>query len=122
MKLTKLAVLLSGAALSASVLAAGPAGSPFTQDPRSPYFTGSQPQYSIDESKPATRTAARFGDENDTSWMTPQSKPAFSGSVAASSDHLGLPNDVDEQAIALGTATHGTATKFAGKANGTGAE
>src|ERR1700704_634299 len=102
MKLTKLAVLLSGAALSASVLAAGPAGSPFTQDPLSPYFSDSKPRYNVDETKPATQPPVRFGDENDTSWMTPQSKPAFSDSSIASArdDHLGLPNDVDEQAIA----------------------
>ena len=116
MNLTKLAVLLSGAALSASVLAGGPAGSPFTQDPLSPYFAGSRPQYKVDETKPATPDPVPFGDENDTSWMTPQAKPAFSGHAAAAGDELGLPNDLDEQAVALGKATHGT-SMFAGKGN-----
>ena len=113
MKLTQLAVLLSGAALSASVLAADP------------FFSGTTPRYNVDETKPATQVPVRFGDENDTSWMTPQSKPAFGGSnAAASADHLGLPNDLDENALASGTATYGTTKRiFAGygvRGNGAG--
>jgi len=112
MKLTQIAVLLSGVALSASVLAADP------------FFSGTTPRYNVDETKPATQVPVRFGDENDTSWMTPQSKPAFGSNAAASADNLGLPNDLDENALASGTATYG-ATKhiFAGygaRGNGAG--
>jgi len=60
----------------ASTSPAGPAGSPFTQDPLSPYQAGTHPRFNVDETKPATPDPVRFGDENDTSWMTPQSKPA----------------------------------------------
>ena len=112
MKLTKLAVLLSAAALSASALAADP------------FFSGTQPRYNVDETKPAAQTTVRFGDENDTSWLTPQSKPQFSGNQStASSDHVGLPNDLDENALASGTATYGQSKRvFARFAKGSSGE
>jgi len=122
MKLTKLAVLLSGAALSASVLAASDTQYKLEKDP---FFGGSTPRYNVDETKPATQTPARYGDENDTSWLTPQSKPQFAGNPStASSERLGLPNDLDENALASGTATYGqSARRFAGsRSNGAGAE
>ena len=110
MNLTKLAVLLSGAALSASALAADP------------FFSGTQPRYNVDESKPAVQTT-RFGDENDTSWLTPQSKPQFSASNVGAADRVGLPNDLDENALAYGNATHGASKRiFARSTNGSGAE
>src|SRR5882724_9416865 len=116
MKLTKIAVLLSGAMLSASVLAASDTHYVLEKDV---FFGGTTPRYNVDESKPATKTPVRVGDENDTSWMTPQSKPAFADSNAtAQNDHLGLPNDLDENANASGTATFGTSV-FA-KKSGTG--
>ena len=118
MKLTKLAVLLAGTALSASVLAATDTMYKLEGDV---FFGGSKPHYNVDETKPAMQSAVRFGDENDTSWLTPHSKPAFSGRIAARGNQLGLPNDLDEQAVALGNATHGSSL-FASKANATGAE
>ena len=102
MKLTKLTVLLAGAALSASTLAADPI-----------FLGATTPRFNVDETKPATQSPARFGDENDTSWLTPQAKPQFSGrNVAASTDHLGLPNDLDENALASGTATYGESKRL----------
>ena len=110
MKLTKLAVLLSGAALSASALAASDTHYQLEKDP---FFGGSKPQFNVDETKPASQSPVRFGDENDTSWLTPQAKPQFAGNQsAASADHLGLPNDLDENALASGTATYGQAKRI----------
>ena len=106
MKLTKIAVLLSGAALSASVLAADP------------FVVESKPQFTDTKIGVAP---VQFGDENNTSWLTPQSKPQFSGNGTVSADRVGLPNDLDENAIAYGTASHGTAKRiFAGRGIGAG--
>ena len=121
MKLTKLAVLLSGAALSASALAASDTQYQLEKDP---FFGGSKPQFNVDETKPAAKTAVRFGDENDTSWLTPQAKPHFAGNQStAGSEHLGLPNDLDENALASGTATYGSTKRiFARSTDGSSAE
>jgi len=106
MKLTKIAVLLAGAALSASVLAASDTHYVLEKDVM---FGGTTPRYNVDETKPATQTPVQSGDENDTSWETPQSKPAFTGNESsARNDRLGLPNPLDEQALGSGTATFGT--------------
>ena len=97
MKLTQLAVLLSGAALSASVLAADP------------YFSEAKPQFTDTKVGVAP---VQFGDENNTSWLTPQSKPMVSGNGVAGADRAGLPNDLDENALAYGNASHGAAKRI----------
>ena len=108
MKLTKIAILLSGAALSASVLAADP------------YFSEAKPQFTDTKVGVAP---VQFGDENNTSWLTPQSKPQFSASNVAAADRAGLPNDLDENALAYGNASHGAIKRiFARSTNGSGAE
>jgi hypothetical protein len=123
-KLTQIAVLLSGAALSASVFAADDhLGIPHNVDENdlaswyrpiaTPTFSGS----------PAAQQIVRFGDENDTSWMTPKTKPAFSGNdTTAAAGQLGIPHDLDENALAMGYAPSAKST-FAGygvRSNGAG--
>ena len=113
MKLTQIAVLLAGAALSASVLAATDTQYKIENDV---FFGNPMPSHTNTMN---AKAPVRFGDENDTSWLTPHSKPAFAGKAAV--DRAGLPNDLDEQAIAQGTATHGVSV-FASKKGNASAE
>jgi len=88
MKLTQIAILLSGAALSASVLAADEArlgirnigdetDTSWQYLPKAkPFFSGS--------TQTRTAPAARVGDETDTSWQyAPKAKPFFGGRPSA---------------------------------------
>jgi len=90
MKLTQLAILLSGAALSASVLAAdnNRLGIPNIGDETDTswlYAPKAKPFFSSSTAQPA-KQAARVGDETDTSWQyAPTAKPAMTGKPAGSS-------------------------------------
>jgi hypothetical protein len=122
-KLTQIAVLLSGAALSASVFAAdNRLGIPNDLDENVIASSAAHPAFNVDETRPATQTAVRFGDENDTSWLTPKSKPAFS-SNNANATVGGIPHDLDENALAMGTAKTARSTVTANygvRGNGAG--
>jgi hypothetical protein len=77
MKLKQIAILLSGAALSATVLGASAANIGDETDTSwqytptaKPFFAGNQPAQA--------KQAVRIGDENDTSWeYLPKAKPFF---------------------------------------------
>ncbi len=76
MKLKHIAVLLSGAALSATVLGASAASIGDETDTSWQYLPKSKPLFS---GSAAARQTVRLGDETDTSWQyAPKAKPAFS--------------------------------------------
>jgi len=92
MKLTQLAILLSGAALSASVLAAdnNRLGIPNVGDETDlswQYTPKAKPFFNAENTTQASPAAVvRVGDENDTSWQyAPKAKPAFTSHPAAPS-------------------------------------
>ena len=91
MKLTQLAILLSGAALSASVFAAdnnrlGIRNMGDETDTSWQYLPKAKPFFSGNTTQASAAAVVRVGDETDTSWQyTPNAKPAFSSRQAGSS-------------------------------------
>jgi hypothetical protein len=90
MKLTQIAILLSGAALSASVLAAdNRLGIPNTGDENDlswQYTPKAKPFFSGNSTQAAPKTTVRVGDETDTSWVyAPKAKPFFGNKPSAGS-------------------------------------
>jgi hypothetical protein len=89
MKLTQIAILLSGAALSASVLAAGNnrLGIPNIGDETDlswQYTPKAKPFFSGSSTQASQAPMVRVGDETDTSWQyAPKAKPAFNSRPAA---------------------------------------
>ena len=90
MKLTQIAILLSGAALSASVLAAdnnrlGIRNLGDETDTSWQYLPKAKPFFSGNGTQASSAPVVRVGDETDTSWQyTPKAKPAFTGRPTAS--------------------------------------
>ena len=89
MKLTQIAILLSGAALSASVLAAdnNRLGIPNVGDETDlswQYTPKAKPFFSARDTQASPAAVVRIGDETDTSWQyAPKAKPAFTSHPAA---------------------------------------
>ena len=90
MKLSQIAILLSGAALSASVFAAGNnrLGIPNIGDETDlswQYTPKAKPFFNAENTTQASPAAVvRVGDENDTSWQyAPKAKPFFGGRPSA---------------------------------------
>ena len=89
MKLTQIAILLSGAALSASVLAADEARLGIRNigdetDLSWQYTPKAKPFFSGNGAQASQAPVARVGDETDTSWQyAPKAKPFFGGRPSA---------------------------------------
>jgi len=99
MKLTRIAILLSGAALSATVLGASAANIGDETDTSWQYAPKAQPFFSGSTAQ-AAKQAARVGDETDTSWQyAPKAKPFFSSSDSARpAARIGDENDASQYA------------------------
>jgi hypothetical protein len=83
MKLKQIAILLSGAALSATVFGANAANIGDETDTSWQYAPKAKPFFSANDNG-ATKQAAHIGDETDTSWQyTPKAKPFFADSNTA---------------------------------------
>jgi hypothetical protein len=87
-KLTQIAILLSGAALSASVLAAdNRLGIPNALDENDlswQYTPKAKPFFSGNGTQASPAAVVRVGDETDTSWQyAPKAKPFFNSRPAA---------------------------------------
>jgi hypothetical protein len=81
-KLKQIAILLSGAALSATVFGANAASILDETDTSWQYTPNAKPFFA--ESNTAPKQTVRFGDETDTSWeYAPKAKPFFADSNTA---------------------------------------
>jgi len=96
---TKLAVLLSGLALSATALGVSAANVGDETDTSWLYAPTAKPFFSAGTAQPA-KQAARIGDETDASWQyAPKAKPFFSSSDSARpSARIGDENDASQYA------------------------